>query len=481
MRALRWIVVVAVLAAATWYFFLRTTEDSSTPGTEFRTAAVDRGEVVEGVEASGTVQPVLLVQVGTQVSGVIEQLFVDFNSKVTAGQTIALLDRRRLDAQVAADRASLARAKADLERVRSVLAQSETDLARFRASVTQSKADVERVRALLVQAENELARQKALAERRFASQVDVDAAVASHGSLTAQLAAAQAGVAQSAAQLASAESAVATNRAQIPVAEAAVQQSDAQLAGDLVNLGYATIHSPVDGVVVSRNVDVGQTVAASLQAPTLFVIANDLTKIQVQASVPEAEIGRLHEGQPATFDVDAHPERTFTGTVSQVRIAATTVQNVVTYTVLVDASNPDGLLLPGMTANVTFEIARSAPDALRVPASALRLRPPEDLIEQKAAPESGEAAGGGAHPGGAPRTGGRGTVWLKTTGGRLQAVHVRTGISDGIVTAIEPLDAAALPEGAEVVTAVIRAAEPTTTNPFGPPQMGRSRRSGTSQ
>ena len=482
MRALVWTVVLLGLAAAAWFFFFRTAEEQPGAGVDFRTAKVDRGVVIEGVQASGTVQPVVLVQVGTQVSGVIEKLLVDFNSKVKAGETIALLDRRRLDAQVAADRAAIARAVADVDRVRSVLAQSEADVPRFRAGVAQAQADVDRVRALLAQADRELVRQKALGEKGFVSQSDVDVAVSNRDSLAAQLASAQAGIAQSEAQLASAQAAVTTNQAQIAVAEASVKQSEAQLQSDLVNLGYATITSPVDGVVVSRNVDVGQTVASSLQAPTLFVIANDLTKIQVQASVPEADIGRIHEGQAATFDVDAHPERMFTGVVSQVRLAATTVQNVVTYTVLVDAANPDGLLLPGMTANVTFEIQRSAPNALRVPASALRFQAPEDLIEGAAAPGAAPltSPADGAETGGAKRHRGGGTVWVLTAGKRLRAVRVRAGISDGIVTAVEPIEDAAggaLEEGAEVVTAALRATAPAAMNPFGPPQMGAGRRS----
>src|SRR5262249_31716668 len=145
-------------------------------------------------------------------------------------------------------------------------------------------------------------------------------------------------------------------------------------------LDYATIVSPVDGVVVSRNVDVGQTVAASLSAPTLFLIAQDLTKVQIQASVPEADVGKIHEGQKVRFTVDAHPDKTFEGAVSQLRLASTTVSNVVTYTVIVDASNPDGLLFPGMTANATFEIQRSEPETLKVPATALRLQPGPELL-----------------------------------------------------------------------------------------------------
>jgi HlyD family secretion protein len=412
----------------------------------YRTAAVERGEVVEGIQASGAVQPVVLVQVGTQVSGVIEKILVDFNSEVKANQPVAVLDSRRLQMQVVQDKAAVARAK----------------------------ADVERVKAQLAQAEKDLVRQRTLFAKQLVGQADLDAAVAAADAL----------------------------RAQVAVAEASVTQAEAQLEGSEVNLGYATIVSPVDGVVVSRNVDVGQTVAASLQAPTLFTIANDLTKIQVQASVPEADIGRIHKGQEASFTVDAYPEVTFPGTVSEVRLAPTNVQNVVTYTVLIDAANPKKLLLPGMTANVTFEVARSAPDALKVPTSALRLKPPPELVEkpaglpsadaqgvpeaERARPESEAAAspsgadaagrrGAGGAAGGQKRRGRHGppgVVYVKTEAGLLRPIPVRPGVSDGTHTAVEPLRAGDLEEGMQVITAVLSgdeaAAGAPATNPFAP-------------
>jgi HlyD family secretion protein len=479
----------------------------------FRTAKVDRGEVVEGVQASGAVQPLLLVQVGTQISGAIDKLFVDFNSKVTKGQIVALLDMRRLQAQVKQDEALVARSKADLERMRAVVVQARTDVDKARAMLATSHADVQRVQALLTQAEKDMERQKQLGEKRLVSPSDVDAAVASKESLDAQLVAANATVQQNEAQVASVEATVGQDEAQLAVGAATIQQNEAQLTSDNVNLDFATIVSPVDGVVVSRNVDVGQTVAASLSAPTLFVIANDLTKIQVQASVPEADVGKIHEKQPARFGVDAHPDRVFEGVVSQVRLASTTVQNVVTYTVMVDANNPDGLLLPGMTANVTFEISRSAKDAMRVPASALRLQPPADLLDapppQRESPrepnQEGEKPAGGAPEGPRPprggrdgaggwrggggggdaasgsrpqRTGsrrGRAYVYVQTPDNRLHALPVKVGISDGITTVVEPLDGATLEEGMEVVTAILKDSEPATTNPFAPPRMGGGR------
>ncbi len=435
-------IVLVLAGVGYWYFALRSGV-SAAPGVQYRMGTVERGELIEGVAASGTVQPVVLVQVGTQISGAIEKLFADFNSQVKAGQTIALLDSRRLAAQVASDEASVARAKADLERMK--------------AAVKQAQAEVVHVQAQLTQAEHDLERQQKLSEKKLISPADLDTAVATRASLAAQLVSAQAAVEQSVAQIA--------------VSEAAVAVADAQLAGDRVNLNYATIVSPVDGTVVSRNVDVGQTVAASLQAPTLFLIAQDLTKVQVQVSVPEADIGKIHKGQPAHFSVDAYSERNFDGTVSQVRLASTTVQNVVTYTVVVDASNPDGLLFPGMTASLTFEIARSAKDSLHVPVTALRVQPAAELLEgaPPAAEEKKEK--------GEKRSGGKGRRYVYVVGAnnRLRAIPVKAGISDLLSTTIEPVDPNSLPEGAEVVTAILREAEAATTNPFAPPRIGGGR------
>lgn len=405
MKKLVMVFALAGLAAGgTWFFIVRSGTARSAE-VKFRTAKVERGQVIEGVAASGTIQPTVLVQVGTQVSGVIEKLFKDFNSPVKAGETIALLDARRLNAQLLQDEASLVRAR----------------------------AEVTRVKAELARAERELVRQKTLAERRLTSYAELDAAVAGVDVL----------------------------KAQIEVAEAAVRQTQASIEIDRVNLGYATIVSPIDGVVVSRNVDVGQTVASSLSAPTLFVIANDLTKVQVQASVPEADIGRIRVGQVARFGVDAHPERRFEGEVSQVRLASTVNQNVVTYTVLIDAENPDGYLLPGMTANVTFEIATSPADGLRVPSAALRFRPPEGVVEAAAAA-------------GPPQRERGAKIYVPMPNGRLRAIAVRRGVSDGAATHVIPIGAATLDEGAEIVTAILAegADEPPLTNPFAPPRMG---------
>jgi HlyD family secretion protein len=501
MKGVLWtLAALVVLGALAWWLLGRGEADEV--GTRYRTARAARGVVVEGVEASGTVQPLELIQVGTQVSGTIEAILVDFNSKVHAGETIARLDSRRLAAQVAQDEAAQARSEADQARSEALAAQAQADVVRTEALVAQAQAevervdasraqahaDVERVLALHVQAKADLERQRALVERRISSRSDYDAAVAAEASLAAQVAVARAAVRQGEAQRASAlaaqrqqeaqrtwvAAALRAAQAQIRVAQATVRQGRAQLESDRVNLGYATIVAPVDGIVVSRNVEVGQTVAASLQAPTLFVIARDLTHVQVEAAVPEADIGRVKEGQHASFGVDAFPERSFEGVVSQVRLAATTVSNVVTYTAVVRANNPDGLLFPGMTALVTFEIDRSPAEALHVPSTALRLQPPAAWVAEVVPASRAHAA----HPQGgsdgvvgvpAPAAPTRlGTVFVPRADGRLTAVTVRTGLSDGISTVVEPLQPSALTEGTEVVTAILKAAEPTATNPFLP-------------
>ena len=466
------LLVLLLAGAGYWYFALRS-GSSAAPGVQYRTGKVERGELIEGVAASGTVQPVVLVQVGTQISGAIEKLFADFNSQVKAGQTIALLDSRRLAAQVASDEASVARAKADLERMKAAAVQARSEVVRARAQAAAAHADIGRVQALSTQAEHDYDRQKALSDRKLISPSDLDAAVATKASLVAQLGSAQANIDQMDASVASAEASVKQDEAQIGVGEAAVKVSESQLASDKVNLDYATIVSPVDGTVVSRNVDVGQTVAASLQAPTLFLIAQDLTKIQVQVSVPEADIGKIHKDQPAHFTVDAYTDKSFDGVVSQVRLASTTVQNVVTYTVIVDASNPDGLLFPGMTATLTFEIARSAKDALHVPVTALRVQPAPELLAAKLAAEGAEGKGGksGKRGGGKERK----YIYVVEADNRLRAIAVKPGISDLFSTTIELVDPNSLAEGAEVVTAILRDAEPTTNNPFAPPRMAGGR------
>ncbi len=332
----------------------------------FLTETVSRGAVVSTVTASGTVNPVTSVQVGTYVSGPIQAIYADFNSRVTKGQRVAKIDPAPFQVKVASSRAAVANAEAKV--------------LKDRADLKFKKLYHERNRQLLA--------------RQLIAQNDLDTARNEYDQAAAQLA----------------------------LDEAAVEQAKADLDGAKINLAYTDITSPVDGVVVSRNVDVGQTVAASFQTPTLFLIAQDLTKMQVDANVSESDIGSVATGQAVTFHVDAYPERDFLGAVVQVRNAPINVQNVITYDVVVAVDNPKLELRPGMTATVAITAAK-ADGALRIPLRALRFRP--------------EPAGGEARAGSGPgnerppkRPPPSPAVWTLGRDGQLKQVKVRIGVQD---------------------------------------------------
>src|SRR5512137_1056438 len=335
-------VVLVVAAVATWLL----KSGNGKQKLQFETAKVEKGRVVAKVTASGLLSAIVTVQVGSQVSGRIAALFADWNSPVKKGQLIAKIDPALFQASVDQARANLAAAQGNLIKAR--------------------------VQA--VDARRQAVRQQELAARKLNAQADLDTAVANADAADAQVAAAEGAVAQTRAALQSAE----------------------------VNLAYTNIVSPTSGTVISRNVDVGQTVAASLQAPTIFVIAEDLEKMQVDTSVAEADVGRLKAGMPASFTVDAYPGETFRGTVRQIRNAPQTVQNVVTYDAVIDVDNPDLKLKPGMTANVTFVYAEKD-DVLRVPNAALRFKPPPGLLGDQGAARPAGASGGGQGTGQGPR------------------------------------------------------------------------------
>ena len=410
-------------------------------GPKFRKEKLTRGPVVATVTATGTLSAVTTVKVGSQVSGIIARLHADFNSEVRKGQLLAELDPTP-----------------------------------FQATVDQRRADLERAKVELRNAELTLARAKKLLEAQLQAQSEYDTAKANRDG-----------------------------------AAASVEQSTASLRQAETNLAYTRILSPIDGVVVDRQYDIGQTVAASFQAPVLFTIAQDLTKMQVLTNIDEADIGRVQEGQEATFTVDAFAERTFAGRVSQIRLSPQTVQNVVTYPVLLDVGNPELRLRPGMTANVSVPVDRRD-DVLRAPNAALRFRPdpadlegggkagaakagaPAGVRAEGAAPGPDREAAGGAAPqiagdrarrreggrsgaGGAGRPGaeGRGAtreadVYVELPTGKLRAVHVRTALTDGNVTAVEGGD---LKEGDEVVTGLATARAASSGNGGAPRGMGR--------
>src|SRR5215475_134084 len=342
---------------------------------EFITAKIERGNIRNTVSATGTLQAVTTVQVGSQVSGTISELYVDFNANVHKGQVVAQLDPRVYDAQLASQRANLEQARANLADSKAKLLAARSTVENQRAGVSGANANLAALKAQRDDAQSLLRRQEALAKNGLIPDRDLEASRASFNAAEARYnqAAAQLDQAQVSERM-SASSGVAQAEAQVKQAKAQVQQIQASLKMAEVNLSYTTIRSPIDGIVVSRNVDKGQTVAASLQAPTLFTIANDLTRMQVIANIDQADIGVINQSNRVSFTVDAFPGHNFGGTINQIRLSPQNVQNVVTYNVVIDVRNPDLKLKPGMTANLTMTIAERQ-DALKVPNVALRFWP----------------------------------------------------------------------------------------------------------
>jgi len=388
------LIFIAALTGGGWYTYQKL--NPKTVDVPYRTATVRRGTIVQEIRATGTVQPIKEVEVGTQVNGRILNLYVDFNSAVTTGQIVALIDPAVYEANHAKDCAQL----------------------------TSNQANVEQIAVKLALAEKDLSRKTELADRNMLSKADLDTVRAERDGLNAQA----------------------------KIAAAAVEQSKATVKLSRTNLDYCTIRSPVNGVVIARNVDEGQTVVSSMNAQQLFKIATDLKRIQVEASIPEADVGLIRTNQPVSFTVDAYRD-TFNGVVKQIRLASTTVQNVVTYPVIVEADNPDEKLFPGMTANISVEVARKE-NVQMIPAAALRFMP-TNLVTKVRGPK----------------------VWVLDTDKRPVAVSVKLGISDGTNTAIEePLDL----DGKEVVLGVQSngkgTASDTPKNPFMPTQPGGNNR-----
>ena len=345
------VLVIAVGGGGLWFWWT-----SGTSPIQYKTALVDRGPITAIVTATGIVNPVISVQIGSQVSGKVAQLFADFNSKVTKGQVLARIDQKSF-------RARLSQAHAAVKSARG-------NLAKANVAATQRKREFERMAALRPQA--------------FVSQADVDLAETNFRDAAAN----------------------------VEVLQAQLDQAQAALASAELDLGYTTIYSPVDGIVISRNVDVGQTLAAAFQTPILFVIAQDLTQMQVNANVSESDIGGVKEGTQANFRVDSYPKQFFEGVVTQVRNSPISIQNVVTYDVVLTVSNPELKLKPGMTANVTIVTSRKE-HPLRVPNGALRFRMPNVPLDKKAT-----------------------RVWVLDSDNQPRQVDVTTGIADSLSTEI---------------------------------------------
>ncbi len=468
------LLALAVAGAAAWWV------TSDEPAVSYRTGRIERGPLQATVSATGAVNPVTQVSVGTQVSGQIKALYVDFNSEVKAGQLIAQIDPETFDYRVR-------QAQADVEAAQAAVMTAQANVVAVQANASRARVD-------LIEAQRDLERKRMLVERQFIAQSEGDKAQALVNTSTEALRAAEAqlGVA----------------RAQVRSAEASVAQRQAALAQARVDLARTRIVSPVSGIVIKRAVEKGQTVAASLQAPELFVIAQNLQDMQVDASVDESDIGRIRPGQKATFTVDAFPGQAFTGEIRQVRKAAQNTSNVVTYVAVVGFSNASGRLLPGMTANVRV-VTEVRESVLKVPNAALRVRVPglDPVIASAAASASASASASGSAPGtsaaqaaaasaptaasaplttGAPSTAGagprgaaggetartaprtapaRGRLHVLGDDGQPRVYPVRLGITDGSMTEViipagSP-EEAVLREGAAVIIGVTGGAAAT--------------------
>jgi HlyD family secretion protein len=393
-RRRRWpfaLLALVVLAGA-GYGYWRTQSGESAP--RYRFATVERGDVLYLVSSTGKLEPVTKVAVGTQVSGIISEILVDFNDQVQRGQVVARIDPTLLESAVRDAQANLARNLAQLQ-----------------------------------QLESEYNRIERLAREGLVSQTEFD-----------------------------------TAKYSLEVGRETVSSSEIALARAKQNLAYATIYAPISGTVIERNVDVGQTVAASFSAPQLFLIANDLRRMQILATVDESDIGRIREGQSVRFRVQAYPDQTFEGTVRQVRLQSTLVENVVNYTVVVDVENPDRLLLPGMTATVDFFV-QTATNVLKIQNSALRFRPTPEMLATL-------RESGARRPARAEGEGRGSRLWILAPDGKLSVVSVETGLTDGQWTEIS---GEGIEEGTEAIAGVLSEEAPATSNPFAAPQQGPGR------
>ncbi|MGE5351968.1 MAG: efflux RND transporter periplasmic adaptor subunit [Acidobacteriota bacterium] len=426
-------VSLLIIAAVSYYIFASGKNDKDT----YRFVKVQKGSIEELVSSTGVLNPVVTVQVGSQVSGTISKIFTDFNHKVKKGDLIALIDTTFLSASVR---------------------DAQSSLDKSQAQFTQAQKDLDRV--------------KIMVQKNLAAQTDLETAQYNYA-----------------------------------VARAAVKSAQASLDRAKINLRYAKITAPINGTVIARNVDVGQTVAASLQAPTLFLIANDLSRMQIIANVDESDIGQIKDGQNVTFTVQAYPDKTFDGLVQQIRLQPTTIQNVVNYSVVINVNNDEGYLMPGMTATINFQIA-NADDVLKVPNAALRLRPTPEMIAQvkssfnqngrKDSSALRNSNGGnytgqnrlaqnGAQPGNGQLSQGQNgqrrngaLLWYINSQGKLSAVRVRTGLTDGQFTEVK---SDKIYDGMDVISGIETSATASNQTPQGSPfqqnrSMGGGRRGG---
>jgi HlyD family secretion protein len=510
---------MAAVVLAGFYFW---NDDSSTP--QYMTARVERGNLRNTVTATGALQAVTTVQVGSQASGTISALYADFNSTVKKGQVVAQLDPSTAKAQVDQASANLQNARASLANARAAVVNAQagvrdaqakglaatSTVQNNQAGVSGAEANVAVLKAQQDDAMSLLKQQESLLKAGVIAQRDYDIAVTAYKTAEARYnqavsqlnqaksseqSSSTAGIAQSQAAIEQSKAQVQQAQAQVGQAQAQVQQAEAALSVAQVNLSHTTITSPIDGVVVSRDVNVGQTVAASLSAPTLFTIANDLTQMQVIANIDQADIGLVEQAKSVRFSVDAFPGKDFDGKIEQMRLNPVNVQNVVTYNVVIDVANPDQKLKPGMTANLTITIDERN-NVLKVPNSALRFTP-QDANRQRTGAGAGQGQGQGQgrrqqQQQGDNAAGGNGgqfapasapvlpgqvrVVWVMGQNGKPERRRITVGLSDGSAT--EVVDGE-LKEGDMVITGQqISGASRTGNTQSTPPGFGNAPRTG---
>ncbi len=512
---------LVILALAAFYFW-----GGQSSAAQYMTAKIERGSLRNTVTATGTLQAVTTVQVGSQASGTISALMVDFNSPVKTGQVIAQLDPSVPRAQVDQARANLDQARASLQQARAGVTQSRAGVTdaqakavaatstvqNNQAGVLSAQANVAVLKAQLDDAASYLRQQESLVQAGVIARRDLEVAQTSYKAAEAKYKQAQAqvsqamlseqssansGVAQSQAQIQQSQAQVQQSQAQVQQAQAQVQQAEAALRLAEVNLAHTTITSPIDGIVVSRNVDVGQTVAASLSAPTLFTIARDLTQMQAIANIDQADIGLVEQARSVRFSVDAFPGKDFDGKIEQLRLNPQNVQNVVTYNVVIDVSNPEQKLKPGMTANLTITIDERN-NVLKVPNAALRFNPPGSTGQSKggsgqsalppadagarstavpAAGQQGSGSGRNFAPASAPVLEGQTRlVWVLGQDGTPQSRRIKVGLTDGVSTEVVE---GSLQEGEMVITGqTIANSGATPSNANSAPGFGGAPRTG---
>lgn len=406
----------AIVALSIWRY------EQAKAAPQFQLARVVKGAIESTVSATGTCNAVVSVQVGSQVSGNIKALYADFNTVVKAGQLVALIDPQMFQAKVEQADAAWQNSKASLENARANAVKAEADLSGAKAAEANQTAAIAKAKAAVADAKTKLQRRLQMFQEQILSKEDLDTAQATYDETAADLNAAEAQHDAASHNVQSAQAALKAAHTQVAMFQAQVALNLATLNQARIDLANTRITSPVDGVVVARQMDVGQTVAASFQAPTIFQIAQDLTKMQIDTNVDEADVGRLMVGQPATFTVDAYPGTVFKGPILQIRKAAINVQNVITYDAVIEADNPDLKLFPGMTANVRV-LTDHRDNALKVPNAALRFKPSEALIAGGS--QRARTANGNWH-----------AVYVPGKDAKAHPARVETGISDGSYTEV---------------------------------------------